>query len=46
MYDVENEMTNEDLMKELYKKNLKNASVSEDEFKEKVKIVSERIGNV
>ena len=40
MYDVENEMANEDPAKELYKKNLKDASVSEDEFKEKVRIVS------
>ena len=34
VFDVENEMTNEDLVKELYEKNLKNASVSEKEFKE------------
>ena len=38
VFDVENEMTNEDLMKELYEKNLKNAGVNENEFKERVRV--------
>lgn len=40
VFDVENEMTNEDLMKKLYEKNLKNAGVNENEFKERVRVVS------
>ncbi|KAK9293925.1 hypothetical protein QLX08_011294 [Tetragonisca angustula] len=52
VFDVENDMTNEDLVKEVYEKNLKNAGVSEKEFKERVRVVSRvnrkgmNVGNV
>ena len=49
VFDVENEMMNEDLVKELYEKNLKNAGVSEDEFKERVNRTNRKgmtVGNV
>ena len=52
VFDVENEMTNEDLMKKLYEKNLKNAGVNKNKFKERVRVVSRtnrkgmNVGNV
>lgn len=39
IYDVPNELTNDEFMKELYDKNLKGC-VSENEFKERVRVVS------
>lgn len=41
IFNEENEMTNEELGKEVYVKNLKNAGVSEEEFKERARIVVE-----
>ena len=52
LFDLENEMTNEDLLNEVYEKNLRNAGVSEKEFKERVRVVSRmnrkvvNVGNV
>ena len=52
VFDVENEMANEDLTKELYEKNLKNAGVSENEYKERARVVNRmnrkgvNVGNV
>lgn len=40
IFDVENEMTDEELANEVYAKNLMNAGVTENEFKEKVRIIS------
>lgn len=40
VFDVANEMTNDEFMSELYVKNLKFAGVTEMEFKERVRIVS------
>lgn len=39
VYDVPNELTNDEFMKEFYDKNLKGC-VSENEFKERVRVVS------
>lgn len=39
VYDVPNELSNEDLMEEMYEKNLR-GQVPEDEFRERVRIVS------
>lgn len=40
LFDVENEMTNDELVKEIFTKNLKNAGVSFEEYKERTRIVS------
>ena len=52
VFEIENEMTNENLMDELYLKNLKDAGVSEQEFKLRARIVNRtsqkgvNVGNV
>ena len=52
MFDVENDMTNESLMNELYDRNLRRMKVSEDEFRQRVRVVSRtnrkgvNVGNV
>ena len=40
VFDIENEMTNDDVMKELYVKNLKSAGISEEEFQLRARIVN------
>ena len=39
VFDIENEMTNEDLMNELYLRNLKDVGASEQEFQLRMRIV-------
>ena len=52
IFDVENEMTSESLMSELYERNLRRMKVSENEFRQKVRVVSRmnrksvNVGNV
>ena len=52
VFDVENEMTNDEFMKELYERNLKRANVSENEFRQRARVVTRtnkkgvNVGNV
>ena len=52
VFDVENEMTSEEFMKELYERNLKRASLSESEFRQRARVVTRtskkgvNVGNV
>ena len=40
VFDVENEMTNDDFMNELYERNLKKASVSESDLRQRARVVT------
>ena len=52
VFDVENEMTNDDIMNELYERNLQRASVSESDFRQRARVVTRtnkkgvNVGNV
>ena len=52
VFDIENEMTNENLMNELYSRNLRDAGVNEQKFQLRVRIVNRtskkgvKVGNV
>ena len=52
VFDVENEMTSDVFMNELYEKNLKRANVSENEFRQRARIITRsrkkgvNVGNV
>lgn len=45
VFDFENEMTNEDLMKKLYEKNLENVGLNENEYRKESGLVLP-MGNV
>ena len=44
VFDVENKTTNEAFMDELYERNLKRASVSGNEYRQRMKVISRTYG--